>query len=357
MMWNVGWGTVSQCNMNCEFCYSKKRRMTMDDLGYKDWIKFIDENHEHINSINYGTGENTLSDKWFQLVAYIRENYPTIKQSLTTNGYLSVAVKKEQNFQTFIKAIDEVDVSLDFADRIRHNKFRGQPRAYEWAIDTLNLCNKQNKQTTLVFLGSDETTTYKNIDALFSIAQKYNSILRMNMYRPTNGIDSFAKKFIMSREHLIDVLKYINKNYHVLSIGDSYFSPILTGKEYSDPSGQVSIRILSDGSITPSTYLIKDDFVVANIKQKNVLEVLEAEESLKKIIDLAIPFECKDCVYIESCRGGVFDRRYLWYGTLEKKDPYCDGKYTDKILPIIEEDNITFSSVHDGYLPTMFFCP
>ena len=79
--WNIGWGTVSNCNMNCQFCYSKHRRKNSRDLGFSDWIRFIDENHEKINSINYGTGENTLKEDWFDLVAYIRKNYPQIRQA------------------------------------------------------------------------------------------------------------------------------------------------------------------------------------------------------------------------------------------------------------------------------------
>ena len=97
--WNIGWGTVSHCNMNCQFCYSKHKRKDSKDLKYNDWIKFIDENHSKINSINYGTGENTLDETWFDLVAYIRRNYPQIRQALTTNGHLSEAVKKEKCMQ------------------------------------------------------------------------------------------------------------------------------------------------------------------------------------------------------------------------------------------------------------------
>ena len=154
--WNIGWGTVSHCNMNCQFCYSKYRRKDSHDLGYSEWARFIDENHEKINSINYGTGENTLDESWFDLVAYIRKNYPDIRQALTTNGHLSEAVKKEKCMQAFVDGIDEVDVSLDYCDSDKHAVFRGQPKAYGWAIDTLALCKEYKKKTTIVFLGSEK---------------------------------------------------------------------------------------------------------------------------------------------------------------------------------------------------------
>ena len=40
--WNIGWGVVSNCNMNCQFCYSQSKRKNSRDLEYADWIKFIE---------------------------------------------------------------------------------------------------------------------------------------------------------------------------------------------------------------------------------------------------------------------------------------------------------------------------
>ena len=55
---NIGWGLTNLCNMNCKFCYSKETREKSRECNIEDWKKFIDENYEQIDSINYGTGEN-----------------------------------------------------------------------------------------------------------------------------------------------------------------------------------------------------------------------------------------------------------------------------------------------------------
>ncbi len=197
-MWNVGWGPVSSCNMNCAFCYSKSKRKEVKDLGFNNWLKFIDENAYAINSINFGTGENSLDSNWFILIDYIRSNYPHIRMSLTTNGHLYEAVRNNSYFyNAFVKSIDEVDISLDFADEGKHNKFRGQPKAYEWAMHTLRLCKDTGKLTTIVFLGSEVNVSKSQIDGLFQIASQFDAILRMNIYRPTDGINSFSSKFIL----------------------------------------------------------------------------------------------------------------------------------------------------------------
>ena len=300
--WNVGWGPVSSCNMKCEFCYSKgKRNGVKGDLSFEDWKQFIDENHDRINTINYGTGENTLDINWFRLVRYIRDAYPGIRQALTTNGHLSKAVKDPCCLEAFIEAIDEVDVSLDFCDKEKHNSFRGQPNAYDWAIETLKLCQTYHKSATIVFLGSKKNLSIENIDGLFSIARCHNAILRMNMYRPTEGIDDKSKPFIVDYATVVEVLKHISDKYRIIGLNDVLFSTILSDATIEDPSGDKSIRILSDGSITPSTYLINNNYIVANIKEPAVLEKLETEELISTIIKEESPAECTGCVYVDAC--------------------------------------------------------
>ena len=356
--WNVGWGTVAKCNMNCKFCYSRENRRNAIGVGFDDWKKFIDDNHSEINSINYGTGENTLDKNWFRLVKYIRRQYPHIRQALTTNGHLSKAVADDEAcLESFVDGIDEIDVSLDFCDRARHNEFRGQPSAYDWALETFALCQKFGKRTTLVFLGSRANIFEKNIDGLFEIAARYDAILRMNIFRPTLGIDEHSKKFIIERETIVNILKYIAQKHRILSMSDALFSPILTGIARHDPSGHRSIRILSDGSITPSTYLLTPNYVIANIREEHVLERLTDDARLRGIMTNVLPQECEPCAYRNSCAGGVLDRRILWYGSLQRRDPYCPGAFAVMRTPIIKISGARFESVHEDYLPTIFFAP
>lgn len=353
--WNIGWGTVAACNMKCQFCYSKERRKQGQPLGLTEWKKFIDQNYEKINTINYGTGENSINDDWFKLVYYVREKYPDIRQALTTNGFFSERIKNQELYEMATKAIDEFDISLDFCVAEKHAELRGQKDAFNWALNTLKYCNENNKDATIVFLGSKINLNKENIKGLFKIAKDYNAKLRMNLYRPTEGIDEISKRFIPTYENLIGILEFISKNYEVLTLNDALFSPLLTGKASVDPSGVDSLRILANGDITPSTYLIHEEYIVGNIQDNSVLNNIE--EKILDIITNVIPRECEACTLKEKCKGGVIDRRYLWYHTLEKRDPYCRGPYKDMddLTEKISLSEKEFHSVHDGYLPTMFF--
>ena len=224
-------------------------------------------------------------------------------------------------------------------------------------METLSFCKDNNISPTIVFLGSKVNVYKENLKGLFEIAKKYNAILRMNLYRPTEGVNEFTKKFILPAKDLVDILRWIDENYTVLSISDALYSSLLTDSFESDPSGYDSLRILPNGDITPSTYLIKKEYIVGNISEKNILGRLVNEDIIGKVIHDIIPVECKNCEYSGTCKGGVYDRRYLWNKTLEKKDPYCKYEIGNKPWPKLNLAKRNFESVHHGYLPTMFFSP
>lgn len=352
---NVGWGITNLCNMNCEFCYSKGTRQSINDITIEDWIKFVDENYDYIDSINYGTGENALSENFFKFIQYVRDNYPNITQSLTSNGFLYERVCNNRMFyDIYKKCIDEVDVSLDFAIPDKQNYFRGQSKAYNWAINTLKMLKKDKKKSTIVFVGFEETMTKENIDGLFKIAKKYDSLVRLNIYRPVSDNDKINKKFILSYNTLIDAIEYIYKNYKIVTLSDVLFGNIYTrGDDIKENTGLDSIRILPDGSICPSTYLITEKYRNKyNIKQQNILSRIKFEE----FIEAPIPKKCNECIIKDKCRGGVYDRRMLWYKTLDERDPYCPFENNDDLekdqFKTLKKKRV---SVHDGYLPTMFF--
>ena len=357
--WDIGWGPVSACNMNCQFCYSRKARTDVSgDLTLEDWLRFIDSNHELIRSINYGTGENAISNDWFTLIHHIRRNYPDIRQSLTSNGYVSQKVKENKHLmECFDDSIDEVDISLDFCTPAQHNDLRGQPLAFLWAMEAFSLCHTMGKTLTLCFIGSAINTSRDNLVGLFEIGHHYNALLRMNIFRPMDISDSKLCRFIIGYKEVCDILTFINDKYQILSLSDPFFSALFSGPVKKDPSGDSSLRILSNGNITPSTYLIDASFTLGNIRQQDILRKIETNERRKEIVNDKLPAECRGCILANKCKGGVLDRRFLWYGNSAKKDPYCPRKFdAQNQLPApLSFSNRRFTSVHDGYLPTMFF--
>ncbi len=353
--WMIGLGITSHCNMSCSFCYSKYRR-TNNDLPLNKWLNFFDKNHKEIRDINFGTGENTISADWYILIEYIRKKYPKIKQAITTNGSLSMMIKKNRAYGNIIaKAIDEIDVSLDFGDEKKHINFRGNSNAYKWAIDTLRFCRDHKIQSTIVVMGIEDTLKIENLEKIFKIAKKYGALIRFNLYRPVNKLCTLKPPKIKA---IILALDWINENHIICSLSDPLFSSILTDSDINpDSSGINSMRILPDGGIYPSTYLINEEFKSYNITDKDVLQKINSSNIFTKIRKSSLPKDCESCPNRNRCKGGAVDRRYLWYGTLEKRDPYCPKNFDLPLKLRKYKTDKSFSSIHDGYLPTLFFKP
>jgi len=353
--WNIGWGLTTRCNMDCDFCYSKDVRIEPNDLCLSDWIRFIDDNHEYINSINYGTGENSIHDDFFEIISYIRGHYPQITQSVTTNGFLFERVKTTPRYRDiYLECIDEVDISLDFAKATLHNDFRNNSRAFEWALKGLEILQTDDKLSTLVFIATPQTLVEENIRGLFAISASYGSLVRMNIYRPVSGFEQTNNKFVVPYKVLKNALEYICDNYEVIGLSDILFGNLYTKeKDIFESTGVNSLRILPDGTISPSTYLITEEFKNEyHISHQNILKNI----TFNNIIKPKYPIECKGCLIEKTCRGGVYDRRFLWYGTLRERDPYCPLRNGDelpsKVYNYTKQGRIT---IHDGYLPTLFF--
>ncbi|WP_457557848.1 radical SAM/SPASM domain-containing protein [Candidatus Harpocratesius sp.] len=349
--WKIGWGITNACNMNCSFCYSKNERNSKEvSLAYL--IDMIKRNHKYIDSINYGTGENTISKKWFEFLLYIYKNYPQIPQALTTNGSFYQLYKELDSKNSLLNSLSEIDISLDFSNQKDHNEFRGNNHAYEWVMKSAKICSESNITGTFVIMAIDRNTNLENIKKIFKIAKKFDFFVRINIFRPNAMQDLTPLKY----SNLKNLIKYILQNHKIVSLSDSLFSALILNEEFKDASGITSIRILPNGWVTPSTYLIDKNW------QK--IHINELDLSKMNLFDFdftLIPDDCNECELRDICRGGAIDRRFIWYGTLNERDPYCPIRNNDSISSwrklLKDYHPVEGPEIHKGYLPTLIFKP
>lgn len=352
----IGAGITSVCNMNCPFCYSVNRRSTCSNLSIEQWVNFFRKNIKLIKSINYGTSENTLCNDWYSLVDSVNRLDKTVGQALTTNGTLTDIILKDPIKEEIIRrSISDIDVSLDFASEKQHNEFRGSYRAYQMARDTLEYCRKNRKNTTIVIMGVDDTLDLNNLDGLFSIASQYDALIRLNIYRDVNKGGMLTSP---SFDVVVKALDWISEHHEICALSDPLFAACFTQQDiYEDTSGKYSLRILPDGGIYPSTYLINSSYCLGNITSLESLNNIPNHPIIKTMVDVT-PKNCMQCPVVKRCKGGALDRRMLTYGTADSRDYYCP--FENDEVPGFRNYHISnskFSSIHNGYLPTLFFKP
>lgn len=354
--WTVGIGVTSACNMNCPFCYSQDRRKA-DDLEMSAWISFMKKNAPLIHAINYGTGENTLSKSWFGLITFVRENFQGIRQALTTNGSLIKVIEHGNRASIIDACIDEVDVSIDFADPELHDRMRGFPGAFDMAVRTLAYCKKSGKRATIVVLGQDKMLDCANLAQLFDLASRYEAFVRINLYRHVSNNSSFRSPDLSA---IVKALDWIIKHHTVVSISEPVFRNMYGIPTSAEADTSLSMRILPNGDITPSTYLITKEWVAGNILDNVSLTDLVQTTPFQRFRGDALPNECRGCSYANTCRGGTRDRRFLTWGSLDHPDIYCPrraGEVISKERGLTPRVLRNSKTVHSDYLPTLIFSP
>lgn len=353
-MWNIGCGVTTQCNMKCEFCYSRNARNEYIEIDFNALADFIQLNNNEISAINYGTGENVLCSKWFEFVDYVRTNYPNIQQSLTTNGTVAkVLMKNPEYYEIFKNSIEEIDVSLDFYDIECHNKTRGVSTAYSGAIETIKMCKKMKKKVSIVCVAMDTSFNIDNLKGLSQLCAEYDIFLRINVLRTS---DKNYKG--LTKECLFRGLNYLFNNLDIVSVSDTLIAALYLNVKAVDNTGVQSIRILPDGWITPATYLITEKWKARNIVDKVKLKDLAELDAFSFFGKQQLPTECEGCTIANICSGGTYDRRLLVYENLDRKDPLCPMDN----YQIIENNNLVFyngdaPSIHNNYLPTIILKP
>ena len=357
--WKIGWGISNRCNMRCPFCYSRKARR---EPNYEHLIQkglaFILHNKERIDSINFGTGEPTVEKELFSLCETLRREAPHISIGITTNGTLSQAVKDDYCMEIFRTCIDDVDISLDYGNPADQDRSRNYSGAFDLAVQALELCRDCGKNASIVNALHKYNGTIENIDSLMRLARLYGTSLRINIYRPTTDFD-----FVLSYERLREILLHIVKNYEIESLADPLFASLLGAPcPAGDPIARSSFRIIPNGYISPSTYLLEQEWRTCRIDEITEIDDLHSLEEFQTILNAPLPESCLSCSLKETCRGGVIDRRWLWYHDLSESDPYCPLKNNDSLSWKEEAGTVVFakekkSFVHDGYLPTLIFSP
>lgn len=199
---------------------------------------------------------------------------------------------------------------------------------------------------------------HKEFSSMIRIARLYNASFRINILRPTVDF-SFALPYKNLKDNFINLIR----EYEVESIADPLLAALVEADcPNGDPTAESSFRILPNGYVTPSTYLLDADWQVKRLDEIDNIDSMHELDSFKKIKAVEIPQSCGKCRMREICKGGVFDRRWLWYHDFSENDPYCPLRFGDSLDWKQLSGNVIYSKkrksfVHDGYLPTLIFNP
>ena len=348
----IGWG-FGLCNMNCEHCYNNScagdsvPRYTLGQL-----IDVADKICPHIRDINFGTGEVICNPNVIRLIHYITDTYPHIDIAITSNGYTIV----KMNLIDIKRRLSDVDISIDFPDKDRHNTFRRHPQAWEWAIRALEILVETRMQRTIVVCVTSRTSNH-DIMQMLQMANKYGTCLRLSWYRNTGrGV----KELQVSAERAWQIIEFLSDKA-IFGCLDPVFAGPLGVKSVPCPGARFSARIHQDMSVSAYPFLQGQQWSAGNIldPQMDLVKVYDSE-AFQRIRNRKVAF-CESCEFVSSCAGGCITRAILHSGGLNEVDDYCPVKNGQMRLVERSRNNIVMHKqgnlVHEGYLCTTILRP
>jgi len=349
--YKIGWG-FGKCNMFCEHCYnaSTKRAPVYSLAELKN---IVDKNSDEIADINFGTGEFSCNPNVLDLARYIRQDYPEILQSVTSNGYTLTQLGGKEIKNLF----NDVDVSIDFPDRDRHNQFRNHKQAWAWAIKSLEISKKFGIKATITTCITSLTSD-EDISGLLAIAKKYNVAWRINWFRQVGRGKGYLR---LKPARVWEIIRFLSDKVIFESISDPLFTAILGLKNKMNVCGcgRRSCRIRPDLTVTPCVFLGEDWVSEYSITQYNLSDIFESKAFYN--FRSRLPSRCRKCHLFEICEGGCSSRAILHNGDINTPDDYCPiatginpDIYED--IKVLIDDEASYK-VHDGYLCTLIMRP
>lgn len=300
-------------------------------------------------SVNYGTGELACNPGTDELVLYVARNFPSVSQSLTTNGYSVLAFPKR-----VLRCFHDVDVSVDFPDPDRQVAFRGHPSAWEWAVKALELLRAEGIPRTVVTCVTAETTD-EDIVRLVELAARYGAYWRASWFRRMGrGGDGLR----LRPRRAWEVVALAAGCGKVVALDSVFAAPLGLGFP-ACPAGRNSLRIHEDGSVSPYTFLKGGKWSAGSVYDPgfDLRNALAAFAQLRE----RKPEACAPCPFWNACGGGCLSRAVLHGGSPGSRDDYCyaeAGMGEEELRALGARIRRSEAElVHAGYLCTMIVDP
>jgi len=342
----AGWSFTNLCNLRCKHCYNASGKQKADELTLEESIKVADKLKEAwVTAVNFGGGECALRPDFIELCKYLKKI--GIGISYTTNGTTYNVIEKHLNL------FHDIGVSIDFADKEKHDAFRGRAGTFDKAILTLKKLVANNVDTEIVTCLTKLNCSEGELLKIYNLAKKLGvNYWRINRFRPNGRGICNEDILALSQEDLKKAYEFLSR---YIPKDSSVPEPIFRaafGGDYclvGDPSGQTSFRIQANGEVSPSVFLKESG---GNIKEKSIGEIMNSK-IFQEIRTRSQNGKCKNCPAYFNCQGGDAGASYLQYKHFNGPDPMCWLKPEE--INIKSKRIIGKSwNVHELYLCTLY---
>lgn len=303
----------SRCNLHCLGCYSYiENRNEKEEINYEQWILIIDQLIKHnTENIVISGGEPFLREDLGDICRYIKDN-SRIRLEVITNGTLD-----KKSYQKVIPYIDALNVSIDGYDEdtsfIRDKGIMGH------VLENINWLKEIVKIKLIVTLHK------KNIEHMAEyekLAAKLKVFMSYSIFTADFESEVF-KDYRFEESDFVKIGDNITNSSNEIEIIDT--PDLRVGLNYREGCGlgKRTLSIGYNGDVYPCHMLQCDSCKMGNLLEYSLQEISEQSAFNLKKISLDHIEGCRECEYKYLCGGACRGRAYLFYGDVNKKDPYC----------------------------------
>lgn len=323
-----------RCNLACEHCYldagtecgDHEAELTADEVcGLLDEVVACGES----TMVVLTGGEPLLRRDVEEIVAY--GSRLGLAMVVGTNGMMLT----ERRVASLKKAgLLGVGISIDSLQAEKHDRFRGQPGAWEKSMAGIDRCRRLGLSYQLHF-----SVTHDNADELpdviefasLSAARVLNVFFLVCTGRGTTFTDITASRY----EEILNELIEAQKRYPDLIIRPRcapYFKRIALQQNPDSMLNRISgnegdgciagtryCRVTPDGGVTACPYIEEE---VGNIRQQSFKKIWQTADSFLRLRKPKLRDKCGICEYRRLC-GGCRARPIAAGNNLMDADTWC----------------------------------
>ena len=161
----------SICNLTCEHCFYWRNLNQRNDLTYEEFRNLSLELGSFEN-LNLSGGEPFVRREFGDICLLFTENNGVKRIYVPTNGYFTDRTQKQLQrvFQSKTLQNFTCEISLDGTPEY-HNRFRGNPRSFEKAMETYDMLAEMRKEEPRLQIHANTVAMSENMDEIRELTQ------------------------------------------------------------------------------------------------------------------------------------------------------------------------------------------
>ena len=281
-----------RCNFKCRICdfwkdsYDKTHELTLDDF------RLIGRKLNQLGTliISLAGGEPLMREDLCDITRVLNDagHFPI----LITNGWF---VDAERGRDLLRAGLQEISVSVDYADPARHDAQRGLPGSWERAIRALELlnCNRPDRRNRVHMITVLMDDNLEDIEPLIKMARDLGVTYMVNLYSSQRGNKEPHLPGKEVSRHLLALKKQYPEFVTLTTYLEHLDQAITEGGVGNCQTGRLLLNIDNQGRVSRCTEMT--DRPVGNILTDDILAIRDRLHRVQR------EEPCNQCW--TSCRG------------------------------------------------------